>query len=279
MRNSTYLFFALLLSIGCGEDESEPVAVATPTTIPNAAELIGENVPEEQETSAPTAEANGGNDEACVRGVVVAWDGATPTPPGVTRTEDEARALARTYYEQAEAGESIESLARAHSDAPTSRARGGILGTFSREEWPAMHEVLKDPVFALGVGMHADVLQAPYGFVVMERCAVERIHARHILVRYAGARNAPDDVTRSQDAARDLAHEIRQAVTAAPDTFENVAREQSEDGSSEQGGDIGNVARGQLYPAFEAAAFALQDNAISEVVESPVGFHVIQRLP
>jgi len=56
-----------------------------------------------------------------------------------------------------------------------------------------------------------------------------------------------------------------------------MAKKYSEDpGSASQGGDLGFVKRGVFYPEFESVAFALKDGEISGVVESPVGFHIIQ---
>ncbi len=61
--------------------------------------------------------------------------------------------------------------------------------------------------------------------------------------------------------------------------FAKLATKYSDDpGSKKQGGDLGTVDRGVFYPEFEAAAFALKDNEISDIVESPVGFHIIQLL-
>lgn len=61
--------------------------------------------------------------------------------------------------------------------------------------------------------------------------------------------------------------------------FAKLASKYSDDpGSKAQGGDLGTVQRGVFYPEFESAAYALKDNEISEVIESPVGFHIIQLL-
>lgn len=61
--------------------------------------------------------------------------------------------------------------------------------------------------------------------------------------------------------------------------FAQMAKTYSEDpGSAKVGGDLGFVKKGIFYPEFESAAFALNDGEMSEVVESPVGFHIIQLL-
>jgi len=53
----------------------------------------------------------------------------------------------------------------------------------------------------------------------------------------------------------------------------------SEDpGSASKGGDIGFTERGDLYPEFEAAAYALKAGEISPVVETEAGFHIIRML-
>jgi len=61
--------------------------------------------------------------------------------------------------------------------------------------------------------------------------------------------------------------------------FAELAKKYSEDpGSAAQGGDLGFVKRGVFYPEFESAAYALKEKQLSEVTESPVGFHIIQLL-
>jgi peptidyl-prolyl cis-trans isomerase SurA len=61
--------------------------------------------------------------------------------------------------------------------------------------------------------------------------------------------------------------------------FEELAKNNSDDpGSAAAGGDLGFVKRGVFYPEFESAAFKLKEGQLSEVVESPVGFHIIELL-
>ncbi|HVO74431.1 MAG TPA: peptidylprolyl isomerase [Ignavibacteriaceae bacterium] len=73
-----------------------------------------------------------------------------------------------------------------------------------------------------------------------------------------------------------FAEEILDSIKAGAD-FAAMAKKYSEDpGSASQGGDLGFVKRGVFYPEFESVAFALKDGEISGVVESPVGFHIIQ---
>lgn len=62
----------------------------------------------------------------------------------------------------------------------------------------------------------------------------------------------------------------------AGEDFATLARKYSEDGSAKDGGDLDWTSRGQFVPEFEAAAFQLEKDQISEVIESEYGFHIIQ---
>ena len=59
--------------------------------------------------------------------------------------------------------------------------------------------------------------------------------------------------------------------------FSTLARLYSEDpGSSRKGGELGMASRDIFWPAFSDAAMSLKPGAISQIVETPDGFHIIQ---
>jgi len=78
------------------------------------------------------------------------------------------------------------------------------------------------------------------------------------------------------DAARAEAERIRQMALEGED-FEDLARRFSQEpGAQDSGGDLGWFRRGEMVDAFEEAAFSLPVNAISQVVETDFGFHIIK---
>jgi peptidyl-prolyl cis-trans isomerase SurA len=71
---------------------------------------------------------------------------------------------------------------------------------------------------------------------------------------------------------------IRQRIVAG-ESFADLAKEYSEDpGSGAQGGDLGFAKRGQMVGEFEATAMSQDSGAISNIVETDYGFHIIQTL-
>lgn len=76
-------------------------------------------------------------------------------------------------------------------------------------------------------------------------------------------------------AAAGRAARLRERI-AAGEPLEQVARQESSCPSAPRGGDIGWVARGQMPPPFERAAFGLAAGALSEVVETPIGYHLLR---
>jgi peptidyl-prolyl cis-trans isomerase SurA len=267
----TVVSVLLLFGVSCKEESD-----AKKSPAPAPAKVATPAAP--AEPPAPQLEEPADPDEACAHIISVAWQGALEAPGNVTRDEPAARKRAEELLAQAkEQGADFRAVAEKHSDAK-SRVRRGAIGTFTRDDWPEKHAAIKDSVFSLKVGEVGPIVKAPYGFAFARRCKVEKVHTRHILVRYEGAANAPDDVKRTKDEARALAEKLRGDAAAPGSDFAALAREHSEDGSAEKGGDLGTVGRGLFVPPYEEAAFALASGEVSAVVESKFGFHVIQRV-
>jgi len=74
---------------------------------------------------------------------------------------------------------------------------------------------------------------------------------------------------------RQNAEAIRKRLLAA-ESFDQIAAKYSQGAAAQAGGDVGFIERGQTLPEVEAAAFRLQIEEISEIIESPLGFHLIK---
>lgn len=133
---------------------------------------------------------------------------------------------------------------------------------------------LNDAVIQVDTAVSDDALRAVYE---QEQPGLQ-VRARHILLRVG-----PDAAQAARDSAQMLASDLR-ARAAAGEDFAALAEQYSQDpGSAADGGDLGFFGRGQMVAPFEEAAFALDVGEVSDVVETPFGYHIIKleerRLP
>lgn len=100
--------------------------------------------------------------------------------------------------------------------------------------------------------------------------APEKRSARHILITIN-----PDYPENTREAALATAERLLDKLAGKTNRFAKLARKHSECPTALEGGKLGTVTPGQLYPELDAALFALEEGAISGVVESEVGFHIL----
>jgi peptidyl-prolyl cis-trans isomerase C len=106
----------------------------------------------------------------------------------------------------------------------------------------------------------------------------EKVHVRHILLFTIDPTTHAPLPADQQAAKRKQIEDILKRARAGED-FATLAKEYSEDpGSKDDGGELPAFARGQMVPEFEAAAFSLTNNQISDVVTTQYGYHIIQLL-
>ena len=182
------------------------------------------------------------------------------------------QAKAQSLLARARANEDFGKLARDTSDA-ADRANGGQMGLRSPDRLPPL---FSDATKNLNEGAITDVLRSGAGFhilkVVEKRAPggmmVTQNRARHILLRSTAQMNEAQ--------AREKLTDIRRRVQAGQADFATMARENSQDGSAPQGGDLGWASPGQFVPEFEAVINGLVPNQISEPFVSRFGMHVIE---
>ena len=101
------------------------------------------------------------------------------------------------------------------------------------------------------------------------------MEASHILVSYAGAASAGEDVTRSKEEALTLAQELKTTLDGGS-RFETVARQYSDGPSGKDGGSLGVFGVGTMVPVFEQTVASQTKNTVSEPVETQFGYHLIR---
>lgn len=103
----------------------------------------------------------------------------------------------------------------------------------------------------------------------------ESVHARHILVKVE-----KDDDQKTRDAKKSKAEVLQKQLATGAD-FATLAKESSDCETGKNGGDLGTFYRGQLgsdLKPLEDAAFGQEVNAISPIVETARGYHIVQVL-
>ncbi len=187
----------------------------------------------------------------------------------------ERRARIDAALARLRAGEDFAKVAQEVSE-DSRREVGGEIGLKPSSRLP---DLFVDAAKGLAVGQFsAQPLRSAAGFHVLKVIdrkegnpfKVTQTHARHILLRVP-------ERAQAEAVARRLA-QFKRDIESAKRSFESVAREVSEDGSAEGGGELGWVSPGAFVPEFEEAMNALANGAISDPVASRFGIHLIQVL-
>jgi peptidyl-prolyl cis-trans isomerase SurA len=190
------------------------------------------------------------------------------------------KARADEVARQLRTGADFAKIAATYSDAPDA-LKGGEVGWRDANRLP--------PVFAealgkLTPGQVTPVIRSNTGFhllkLVGKRSVAEstkdksaeqqQTQVRHILLKVTPTMSAAD-------AKRKLA-ELKERLDNNAAKFEELARLFSNDGSASKGGDLGWLYPGDTLPEMEAVINTLKPGEVSDVVETPFGFHLIQVL-
>ena len=105
----------------------------------------------------------------------------------------------------------------------------------------------------------------------------KRIGARHVLIQWMGSDRAGKSVLRTKEQALVLAQEVLKRARAGEDLGRLAVEYSDEPNAGARGGSLGRFGKGQMVGAFEAVVFKLKVGEISGIVETPFGYHIIQR--
>ncbi len=199
---------------------------------------------------------------------------------------EQRRQRAEQLLQQLKSGADFAQLAAASSDAEDA-LKGGELGWRNQDRLP---QLFLDAVANLQAGEIAPLVKSANGFHILKLvgkrtpsvvrasagnaaampATITQTRARHILIKV-------NQIVSAVDAQRRL-QELKQRLDNKAATFEELARTHSNDLTASKGGDLGWIYPGDTVPEFERAMNALQPGQISEPIESPFGFHLIQVL-
>ena len=174
------------------------------------------------------------------------------------------------------AGEDFLKLAAQFSSA-ADRSNGGILGLRPPSRYPSLFvDALKDTA----VGQWVGPVRSAAGFHLLKLLekrsadalpsSVNQTRARHILLRPGGKL--------SQDSARAQLASFKRQIELGLASFESLAKEHSQDGSANQGGELGWANPGMMVPEFEDAMNKLALGQVGDPLVSRFGVHLIQVL-
>jgi hypothetical protein len=106
----------------------------------------------------------------------------------------------------------------------------------------------------------------------------EMFGAKHLLVMYKGGRRAPANVTRTKEEAKARAEEALKKIKVNKVKFEDVVAEYSDEpGAAQRGGDLREFPKGSMVPEFQTGLVKIKVGEVSDLVETPFGYHVILR--
>ncbi|MBF0443277.1 MAG: peptidylprolyl isomerase [Oligoflexales bacterium] len=105
----------------------------------------------------------------------------------------------------------------------------------------------------------------------------KKVKGRHILIAFKGARGSSGEAgKRTKEEAKALAEKVLLEVKAARGSFPKIAEKYTDDPSGKKnGGDLGFFDEKSMVKEFSDTAFKLKEGEISQVVETPFGFHII----
>ncbi|MCE9633434.1 MAG: peptidylprolyl isomerase [Methylophilales bacterium] len=184
------------------------------------------------------------------------------------------RAKAEDAYRKLQEGADFAQISAAVSDAPNA-LEGGRIGWKKATELPEMFQAALKPLKA---GELSEILRSSNGFHILKMAdrrglstplMITQTHARHILIK-------PSEVL-SDEEAKHRMDDIKERLDNGGNFIE-LARQYSEDGSANKGGDLGWANPGDMVPEFEKAMNELKPNQVSEPIKSRFGWHIIEVL-
>ena len=256
--------FAIWLA--CGEPAPAPPATGE-----------ARDATEADTVDSPYLDAPDTVERVAARHLLLPWAGSRGAPLGTSRSRDDAFREIEELRARMLAGEDFALLAKEHSTDGT-RMRGGFLGSFERG---SMASSFEDAVWRLPIGGLSLPVETEYGVHLILREPLEEVRLRHVLVQHQDAPGiAPDSpaASRPREEAKRVIDAARVAIIDDERPFAEVAAEVGDTATSRRGAELGWFFRAELGQHFDDALDGLEPGDVSEVIETPLGFHLVERV-
>lgn len=103
----------------------------------------------------------------------------------------------------------------------------------------------------------------------------EQVHVAHVLISTVNDETKKRYQGRELEKRQETAHRVRDLAKAGRD-FTMLVKQYSDDLASKENDGEYTFSRGDMVPAFEAAAFSMEPGQVSDIVETPFGYHIIK---
>ena len=200
-----------------------------------------------------------------------------PVPENATPAQIATlQARAQQVADKAQSGGDFAALSTEFSGSAT-KSTGGEMGLRTADRYPPL---FVEATQALRVGGVAGPVRSGAGFHVLKvlekkqsgvlDAVVPQTRARHILLRLSNQQTEASAIVKLAG--------FKKSIQAGNNEFAALARDNSEDGSAKEGGDLGWVSPGVFVPEFEKVMDALAINQISDPIVTRFGVHLLQVL-
>ena len=168
----------------------------------------------------------------------------------------------------------FEDVAKKYSNDSTAKS-GGNIGWKKEQDLPGLFNA---QIAKIDVGEITKPFKSPNGFHILKINEKKGIKKKKVLIKQTKLRHIiikQNEITPEEEILKRL-NRFRSLISDGSESFENIAKKYSEDGSSADGGDLGWVSPGTTLPIFESTYDALNIDEISKPINTPLGWHLIQ---
>ena len=165
-------------------------------------------------------------------------------------------------------------VAKEYSDDYTAES-GGNIGWKKEQELP---ELFNEQLAKINVGEITKPFKSPSGFHILKINEKKGITKKKVLIKQTKLSHIiikQNEITPEEEILKRL-NRFKNLIADGSKTFEDLAKQYSEDGSAADGGDLGWISPGTTLPLFQSTYEALSINDISDPINTTLGWHILK---